>query len=853
MNKLIIIDGNSLLFRAYYATSYPPERMMQTKDGTYTNAIVAFANMLLKIMNPLKLGDGICCVFDSYEKTTRHLEDPTYKAQRKPAPPELVMQFPLIRTFLKSLNIPTLEMPGFEGDDLAASISRVASNQGISVNIYTSDKDYLQLVDKNITITILKKGLSDMVKVTENNCEELYGLKPKAIIDFKALSGDPSDNIKGIKGIGEKTAIKLISEHETLEKIYQYALLNQTSKTNKLIVDNIEAARHAYHLATLIDNITLPFTMKDLEYQGYEERTITNFAKRYEMNTFLHKLPSSFREHTAPTSETIYEKSEVLPEYFLQEDRIVIHLEYEKKATNYHLHEPKLIYLATSKTTTIITPNALRDDPVFKRLLSSKSTILATDSKLLIHFLVKNNIPYREIAFDFLLANYLINSERTSDISTTLRLFNSDIVANHDDAYYETAFILIKLVKLYPKLNAELTNMKLDNLYYQVELPLVRTLVLMELEGIYVNKEILETLRDRYHGKLRGLEQKIYALAKHPFNIKSPLQIKAVLFDELQLGKEKSTSEEVLRRYQHYEIVGLILEYRHYMKLLTTYVEGIIPYIDDEGHLHTIFNQTVTATGRLSSSEPNLQNIVIRSEDSNDFRMVYSLRKPDDKYLSLDYSQIELRVLAELSNCAPLIEAFQNKEDIHTKTAQMVYHKEHITPFERRVAKAVNFGIIYGISSWGLANDLDIMPFEATAIINSFKEAFPEVVTFLDKTIAFASDRGYVETMFKRRRYIQNINSNDYMKKEAAKRQAMNAPIQGTASDIIKTAMIKVQAFLDVHQYRTKLVLQIHDELVLIGPIKELNSIKNEIETIMENVVTSKVRLEVDVKIKEHL
>ena len=854
MAKITIIDGNSLLFRAYFATAYPGVEIMRNQEGIPTNAIFAFSNMINKILSSLKEDECIMVAFDAGKETFRKEQLESYKANRKPTPEELVQQFPIARDFLRALNIFQFEEEGFEGDDIAGTVARLAEKEGYQVNIYTSDRDFLQLVNDKTTVHIIRKGLSDVVAMTPEVVKETYGFEPLQIIDYKGLRGDASDNLPGIKGIGEKTAVKLIQEYGSFDEIIAHAD-EIKGKVGEAIKADQEMGRLSRDLAIIKTDVPLPFAVKDTVYQGYDFTTISEFCQKYGLKQFMSKLVQKWKKKDLTEVQIEVNTVSSLKE-LENEKEIAIALDYEDD--NYSLG---LIYgmaVINKKNVYYISlEDLLKDKSALRLLKDEKVKKYCFDYKAIKVALAKHDIEINGLYFDLLIASYLVDSSLKNDVQVVMNVYGIDLSSKEDkpslfsNASPEKAGkIALFSWLLYERVMGELEKMDALKLYHELEIPLVDTLADMEIEGFPMDVKILDEFGAEYKKRLNELSEEIYALAGTTFNIASPKQIGDILYNKLGLSGNKKLSTDVdsLKEIQdEHPIVGKILEYRKYFKLLTTYVEGLKSHIFPDGKIHAKFNQALTTTGRLSSSDPNLQNISVRDEEGKQIRKAFYY--PDNNYeiLSLDYSQIELRVLATLSKCQALKEIFLSNEDIHSATAKKIFNlQSEPTALQRRRAKTVNFGIVYGISDWGLAEQLEINPKEAREIINSFYSSFPEVATFFQKIINDAVKDGYVSTLLGRRRYLRELHDSNYQRREAAKRAAMNAPVQGTAADLIKLAMNKVHQALKDNGLETRMISQIHDELIFRVPLKEKEKAYKLIKDIMENALDLDVPLLVD-------
>ena len=854
MAKITIIDGNSLLFRAYYATAYPGVEIMRNQEGIPTNAIFAFSNMINKIISSLKEDECIMVAFDAGKQTFRKEQLESYKANRKPAPQELVEQFPIARDFLRALGIFQFEEEGFEGDDIAGTVAKMAEKEGYQVNIYTSDRDFLQLVDEKTTVHIIRKGLSDVVPMTPELVKETYGFEPLQIIDYKGLRGDSSDNLPGIKGIGEKTAVKLIQEYGSFDNIIAHAD-EIKGKVGEAIKADQEMGKVSRDLAIIKTDVPLSFTVKETKYEGYDFTTISDFCQKYGLKQFMSKLVQKWKKLDLTEAEIEVKKVSSL-KGLINEKEIGIALDYEDD--DYSLGLVYGMAITNKKDHYYISLDDLKNDQYALDLLANQDIKkYCFDYKAIKVALAKHNIVINGLYFDLLIASYLVDSSLKNDVEVVMNVYGVDISSKEEklslfssEDIDKTGKIAYFSMVLYPRVIDELEKISAIKLYNELEIPLVDTLADMEIEGFPIHAEVLDEFGDVYKKKLHDLSEEIYALAGTSFNLASPRQVSEILYTRLGLSanKKMSTDVEALKEIQNeHPIVSKIMEYRKYFKLLTTYVEGIKNNIHNDGKIHAKFNQALTTTGRLSSSDPNMQNITTRDEESKQIRKAFYYDDANYEILSLDYSQIELRVLASLSNCKALKDIFLSNEDIHAATAKKIFNlQEEPTSLQRRRAKTVNFGIVYGISDWGLAEQLEISPKEAKEIINSFYNSFPEIATFFQRIIADAVNNGYVSTLLGRRRYLRELHDSNYQTRESAKRAAMNAPVQGTAADLIKLAMNRVHNALIKEGLETKMVLQIHDELIFRVPIKEKEKAYSLIKDIMENALNLDVPLLVD-------
>lgn len=856
MNKIVIIDGYSLLFRAYFATfSLDKTKLMKNHDGIPTNAIYGFFNMLIPILKNLKENDALFVALDSSKKTFRHLEYKEYKANRKPLDEELKIQFPIFRELLQSLNITFYENENLEADDIAGNIAKKMEKENYKVEIYTSDRDYLQLIDDNITIELIRKGLKDIREMNEASFIDEWGFKPIQIIDYKALRGDDSDNLKGIPGIGDKTAKELIKNFGSYEEIVKNA--DTSKKIGQNIIEYQENGRLCLKLATIKTDDDIPLNKDDLIYRGYDFNKLNNFMQKYDFKTLINKIPTLLRKKNEENEKISY-KIVDSSSSFINDINDSIGIAVDISDENYHYANLLGISIHINNMNYYISKeNLLNDKELLEKLKDYNIKKYCFDFKKIYVVFKNNNIEINGLFFDLLLASYLLESSMSSELQNVLSYFGIDIsYAFNDESLFQDNSLLTSIsanysFKLAEKVINNLKENKQFDLLYEIEQPLTIVLANMEIEGFPLNKDKLLEFKDNFQNKIDELKKAIITLSGIDFNLNSPKQLGDVLYDKLNLtptSKSRSTSaENLLKMIDKHPIIPLILEYRKYSKLLSTYVDGLIPYIDKNGLIHATFNQALTTTGRLSSSEPNLQNISVRDEEGKTIRKAFFYNNPSLNILSLDYSQIELRILAHLSNSKTMIKVFNNDEDIHSETAKKIFHLDREpTSLERRKAKAVNFGIVYGISDWGLADQLKISVAEAKEIITSFYQEFPEIKAFLNSLIAQAEIKGYTTTMFNRHRYLKNINSQNYTEREFEKRAAMNAPIQGSAADLIKIAMIQVYKTLNEKGYKAKIVNQIHDEIILKVDDNEKDEVLKLVKNIMENCVTLNVKLKVD-------
>lgn len=840
--RFIIIDGNSLLFRAYYATAYAgPDKIMRTSSGVPTNAIFAFANMMVRIINDLDSEDHLFVAFDTGEKTFRHEEYADYKAGRQAVPEELITQFPIAREFLDALSIAHDELTGFEADDIAGTLAVSAAEEGFKVELFTSDQDYLQLINENVNVKLIRRGLSDVLTLDPEGLHKEFGYYPHQATDYKGLIGDPSDNLKGVPGVGKVTALRLLNEYGSLEQILENAA-DIKGKLGENIREYQDVARQSKYLATLITDIPIPYPLDHYHYEGYDAASVQAFSQKYEMRQFINNLNyTNSKKDSEIKVQTIKDSSEI-------KEKKISELSFYVTASDgpYFNAKPEKVYLGIKQNVYVIDFDDFKlDETLLALFANSKVTKYSYDIKRAAVMLHNFNVTLEGDLIDPSILTYVYDTNISPTIPAFLLSYG---LSAPSEEHLLIPTLVYNLISIY---NKGLKRLKVENLldiYLTIEKPLTKVLTKMEITGFHVNRTILENIGDNYKTILDGLSRQIYELAGHEFNINSPQQVAVVLFDELGLkaNRKRSTAVDILNNLKDdHEIIPLLLEYRKYQKIISTYIDGFLPHIYEDGKVHSSFNQALTTTGRLSSNNPNLQNISIRNEEGRELRKAF--HAGDKLILAIDYSQIELRLLACIANVESLIEVFNDKRDIHAETANRLFPLEDLD-YARRKAKAVNFGIVYGISDFGLSEQLEISVGEARGIIQAFFKAYPEIWSFRQKIISDVQENGYVMTLTGRKRYIPQINDANYQTREFAKRAAMNAPIQGSAADLIKLAMIKVDEYLTTNNYKTKLILQVHDELIFALDEKEQH-IVDEIVSIMENIFELPVKLKAGVSI----
>jgi DNA polymerase I len=862
--KVVLIDGNSIAYRAFFALP-----LLSNEKGVHTNAIYGFTMMLMKILEDEK-PSHILVAFDAGKTTFRHKTFGEYKGGRQKTPPELSEQFPFLRELLDAYKIKRYELENYEADDIIGTLSAKAAKEGYTVKVISGDKDLTQLASDKITVDITKKGITDVDSYTPEFVQEKYGISPEQIIDMKGLMGDSSDNIPGVPGVGEKTALKLLKEFGTLENLLESIDQVSGDKLKEKLSDNKKQALMSKELATIIQEAPIEVNLDTIKYDGYEPSKLIAIFKELGFNSLLDKLGVSEEEDTTSLEEVEYKiVSEVTEDIFAKESTLIVEILEE----NYHqadilgfaiVNENGNFFIPTDVALQSMEFKAwAEDEEKRKNVFDAKSSIVGLRWK---------GIQLKGIDFDCLIASYILNpSESTVDIASIAKIKGYGNIQADETVYGKgakrtipeqdvLAEHLIREAKalhyLRDKLYEELVENEQLELFTELELPLTLILAEMEATGITVDVERLKSMGEELRQKLDSLEEKIFQSAGEKFNINSPKQLGSILFEKLNLPPVKktktgySTSADVLEKLSNkHEIIEHILHYRQLGKLQSTYIEGLLKVIyEDSCKVHTRFNQVLTQTGRLSSIDPNLQNIPIRLEEGRKIRQTFIPSQKDWVIFAADYSQIELRVLAHIANDESLINAFNKDLDIHTKTAMDVFHvsADEVTGDMRRQAKAVNFGIVYGISDYGLSQSLGITRKEAGQFIERYLESFPGVKNYMEDIVQDAKQKGYVSTLLQRRRYIPEITSRNFNIRSFAERTAMNTPIQGSAADIIKKAMIDMAERLKEEQLETKLLLQVHDELIFEAPKHEIERLEIIVPEVMENAIKLEVPLKVD-------
>ena len=862
MERLLILDSNSLLNRAFYAI--PP---LTNSEGIHTNAVYGFTNMLFKMKEEIK-PDYIVAAFDRKAPTFRHKEYEDYKAGRKKMPPELGEQFPLVKEVLNLLAVNIYEIDGFEADDIIGTLAQFAEKNGIEVFIVTGDRDALQLASDNIKVVVTKKGVTETAVYNKEAFIEEFGVTPTQYIDVKGLMGDKSDNIPGVPGVGEKTAFKLISTYGSMEGVLSHIDEISGKKLKENLETYSEQAIFSKKLATIMTEVPIEFDLEDIKSQeNYNKEELKKLFFKLGMKSLLAKLPGDDLEGEEEVAKieinevtTIEGFKEVLSvkegiafiSYSTCNANLYSKIELDKLYINYgdkvSLIDFKLINMENSNEAINLLKAFMEDEKIEK---------VIQDGKNLVTILTKHNIEVKKFIFDTVVAAYLIDSAKSNyPLEVLINEYLMKEVKGEGDELICNAMASMK--ELYEYLKDRIDKEGMDELYYEVEHPLISILSSMEAIGFNVNREKLDELAVKFKEEISRTEKEIYELCEEEFNISSPKQLGKILFEKLDLPVIKktktgySTNAEVLEKLMDkHPVVEKIIYYRQITKLNSTYVEGLKNVIDEDGAIHSSFNQTVTTTGRLSSTEPNLQNIPVKYEMGREIRKVFIPQESTDVLLSCDYSQIELRVLAHMSDDKNMIDAFNHHSDIHTKTASEVFKVpvEEVTPLMRSRAKAVNFGIVYGISDFSLSQDLKITRKEAAEYMEIYFDRYPKIKGYLESVKEEAKEKGYVLTVLNRRRFIPEIKSSNKIVKALGERLAMNAPIQGSAADIIKLAMVKVYNRIKKENLESQMILQVHDELILNVKENELEIVKALVKEEMENVLKMSVTLEVDTNI----
>ena len=868
--RLIIIDGNSIINRAFYAL---PD--MSNSEGLKTNAIFGFVRMMFKIIEDYQ-PTHMSVAFDKKAPTFRHKQYADYKAGRKKMPDELAQQLQPLKDLLDKFNINRLELEGYEADDLIGTVARLGEENDFKVYIVTGDKDAIQLASNKTTTLITKKGVGEVEEYDYDSVLERYEMTPTQFIDLKGLMGDKSDNIPGVPGVGEKTGIKLLKQYSTIENLIEHTDELKGS-IKKKIEENKDLALMSKELATIITNVPIEVKLEDLEYGDYNKDDVVEKFKEFGFTSLITKLLDIEGGET-----TIKEEIDLKIEHLDNVEDFIKKAEENKKVIidvigkEGNILDKRVLYVFLSLDGNEIYYVNEDELPQIKTLLSNPEIKKhGYDLKEDYILLKPYEIELNSMDFDITIAEYLIDSKSSTSYECSaiaMKYLTRKIKSKEDllgkgakaKKFDEIEFdelsayigdILNTVNGVYPKMEEKLKETEMYGLFYHVEMPLVEVLGSMEYIGMKVDKDQLNELKEKFTTIINELENEIFELAGEPFNINSPKQLGFVLFEKLGLPVIKktktgySTNAEVLEKLRDkHEIIDKITEYRQIVKLNSTYVEGLLKIINPKtGRIHSSFNQTITTTGRISSTEPNMQNIPVKTEMGRDIRKVF-VADDNCKLVDADYSQVELRVLAHMSGDENMIDAFKHGEDIHSKTASQIFDVDikDVTSKQRIEAKAINFGIIYGKTDFGLSQDLNIPVATAKAYIDSYFNKYPKIKEFMDEAVESATETGYATTILNRRRYIPEIKASNFIVRNQGKRFAMNAPIQGSAADIIKVAMVNVYNKLKENNMKSKLILQVHDELIVEAVDEELEMAEKIVREEMENAQSMDVKLDVD-------
>ena len=839
MKKIVLIDGNNLMFRSYYATAYAGNLMKNSK-GFVTNALYGFANMMNKIIHEEEFS-YILVAFDK-GKTFRHDTYSLYKAGRIETPADLKNQFPKAKEMLDAMGIKWYETDGYEADDIIGTLSKIATDNDYETLIVSSDRDLLQLINDKVTVKLLKT--KDYIMMTKDAFVSEYNLEPIKIIDLKGLQGDKSDNIPGVKGIGEKTALKLLQDYGSLENIY-VNIDNIKGKVKENLINYKDDAFASKQLATIYKEVPLDFTLEDTLYRGANDK-LKSFYEDLEFYSFIKNIKVD-KEITEPVVNIIYNVEDINLE------GSAIYLEVDNQ--NYHVGNVMGLSFYNKSTSGFIPISVLLKNKDILKYVN----FYTYDLKKNIVALSKFGIVLNKCNYDTMIALYLLNYNVKEDIAYIANTYNYNI--SFSETMYkkkeidinEIAKEAVKKAKYIYETHDEYMeklNKECIDLFNNIEMPLVYVLADMELTGMRVDNKVLMEMKEEILIKIELLKKEIFNLVGCEFNVNSPRQLANILYDKIGVpaNKKRKTDKEYLSKYKNeFPVIDKILDYKALWKIYSTYIISLSDFIHEDGKIHTIYNQTLTRTGRLSSSYPNLQNIPTRYEYSKLIRKAFI--PCNDLIMSSDYSQIELRLLAHLSCVPKLVEAFKSGIDIHTKTAMEIYNvsEDLVNAEMRRVAKAVNFGILYGMSGFGLSDALDININDATEFISKYKSAFPGIDEYMKGVIKDAHEKGYVKTIMNRKRIIEEINNTNHIIRHQGERIALNTPIQGSSADIIKKAMIDLHRALKDNNFESKMILQIHDELIFDVKKEEEEKLKELVKNVMENCYKLNVPLEVEI------
>lgn len=869
--KLLLIDGNSVSFRAFFAMHNVLDKFVNG-EGIHTNALYAFNNMLEIILKDEKPTHALVA-FDAGKTTFRTKMFDEYKGTRAKTPQELMEQLPLIQEMLNYRGIKTYELPDYEADDIIGTMSHKAEKDGMDVTIITGDRDLTQLATDKVTVKVNVKGVTETESYTPEHVQEKLGITPNQIIDMKGLMGDNSDHYPGVEKVGEKTAIKLINEYGSVEGIYDHVDEMKKSKLKEHLISDKDKAFLSKKLATIDLDAPVEIKLSDLEYHGDDEEQLMQFYQKMNFKTFLSRMDMP-QENTAEDLADITVKP--------LDDEAVKTIVSESKAhtlivegfgENYHTAPIIGILISDGKDFYGTTDFAILENKSLKNWLADKTKEkYLFDNKRTIALLHRYGCDLSGISFDMLLVSYLLDSnDNKQDIGLVAKNYNVNLPTEEEfygkgvkKAVPEDEKLLLNFLaqkaqvidNLKDQMLKELKDNDQDSLYDEIELPLSIVLAEMEIKGITVEVSKLKEMENTFATRLAEIEKTIYEEAGKEFNINSPKQLGVVLFEDLKLPVIKktktgySTSVDVLEKLKDKSpVVQKVLDYRQISKIQSTYVVGLQKFVQPDNKIHTIYLQTLTQTGRLSSIEPNLQNIPIRIDEGKQIRKAFVPQHKDWEIFSADYSQVELRVLAHISGDEHMQEAFNEDYDIHAHTAMRIFglnSTDEVTPNMRRQAKATNFGIVYGISDYGLSQNIGISRKQAAAFIESYFEQYPGVKKYMDDIVKYARENGYVETIMHRRRYLPDIHSKNFNVRNFAQRTAMNTPIQGSAADIIKVAMINMQKMLVKESLQANLLLQVHDEMIFEAPVSEIATLEKLVPSVMDSAVKLDVPLKVE-------
>ncbi|MQS88735.1 DNA polymerase I [Companilactobacillus mishanensis] len=869
--KLLLIDGNSVSFRAFFAMHNVLDKFI-SGDGIHTNALYAFNNMLDIILKDEKPTHALVA-FDAGKTTFRTEMFSDYKGTRAKTPPELMEQLPLIQEMLNLRGIKTYELKNYEADDIIGTLSREGEKDGMDVTIITGDRDLTQLTTDKVTVKVNIKGVTETEAYTPTHVKEKLGITPEQIIDMKGLMGDNSDHYPGVEKVGEKTAIKLLNEYGTMEGLYEHVDEMKKSKLKEHLINDKDQAFLSKKLATINCEAPIEVKLADVEYQGDNQEQLIQFYQKMSFNSFLEKMDVDTGETQAELPEIKFAELDAEAAKKIASSNKTQTLIVESLGENYHISPIIGLAVESEGNFYATTDVTILEDANFKSWLADgKKEKYVFDNKKTIALLNRYGCEFNGVSFDMLLVSYLLDTNNNkTDIGIVAQNYGHNL-PNADEFYGkgtkraipEDEKVLMNFLcqkaqiinELHDKMMQELKDNDQDSLYDEIELPLSIVLASMEIKGVTVEAAKLKEMENSFAERLNTIEQKIYQEAGEEFNINSPKQLGVVLFEDLKLPVIKktktgySTAVDVLEKLKDKSpVVQMILDYRQISKINSTYAIGLQKFIQQDNKIHTIYQQTLTQTGRLSSIDPNLQNIPIRIDEGRQIRKAFVPKHPDWEMFSADYSQVELRVLAHISGDENMQEAFKEDYDIHAHTAMRIFGldtTDDVTPDMRRKAKATNFGIVYGISDYGLSQNIGITRKEAAQFIENYFEQYPGVKQYMDDIVKFARENGYVETIMHRRRYLPDIHAKNFALRNFAQRTAMNTPIQGSAADIIKVAMINMQKKIKDENLQANLLLQVHDEMIFEAPKEEISILEKLVPSVMDSAVKLDVPLKVE-------